>query len=417
MATLSEQIQSWRTAADGQNSSGNGHNGLLSKLSIAGSLYDIKDPAVEALAGLIETRLGTLENKTWTAVNKGANDAKFATGVTQGTDGSISVTYGTIRDAALSDSATTGQYVTAVSQDVDGIITVTKGGVAAENVTFAASSGVDLSSTNVKAAIEEVLADAMALKGTSSDQSSAETIAAAKKYAEELVNDLAGEDWTTAAQTVKDIIDELGGDNAGWSTLVDKLQGMTYSQDDGQGGTETVTASSVADYVTHKIAEVNAANADGINALDAVVYGAGSNGTSATTDASTAATSYTNDSTNKVVVKVTEVDGKITGVDVKTNDVASAQALTTLDGAAVKSVNGETPTNGAVTLYASNIDVSSSDTTKVSTALATLSSDKANKAAITTGSVNNWGTPTYASETLTWTNVATNVYVPGTGSL
>ena len=73
MATLSESLSSFRTT---QNQGG---NGLLSKLQIAGSLYNIKDPAVEELAGLIETRLGTLENKTWTAVNKRANDAKFAT--------------------------------------------------------------------------------------------------------------------------------------------------------------------------------------------------------------------------------------------------------------------------------------------------------------------------------------------------
>lgn len=412
MATLSEQIQSWRTSADGQNSAGNGHNGLLSKLSIAGSLYDIKDPAVEALAGLIETRLGTLENKTWTVVNKGANDAKFATSVSQDANGAVTVTYGTIRDAALADTSTTNQVVKGIAQSVDGVVTATMGQVAAGEVSFTPGTGFESTSTTVQAAVEDALAKAMALKGTSSDQSSAETIAAAKKYADEKVQELAGTDWTAQAQTVKDIIEELEGTDAGnWATLADKLDGMPVADATAQGGTREAT--SVAEYVQAEIAKVNAANTQGIADLDAEVYGADGQAT----DAANAATSYANDTTHKVVVKVTETDGKITAVNVKTNDVASAQALTTLDNAAVKSVNTKTPTNGAVTLYATDVAVSDSDATKVSAALATLSSDKANKAAITTASVNNWGTPTYASETLTWTNVPTNVYVPAGGSL
>lgn len=412
MATLSEQIQSWRTAADGQNSGGNGHNGLLSKLSIAGSLYDIKDPAVEALAGLIETRLGTLENKTWNVVNKGANDAKFATSVSQAADGSVTVTYGTIRDAALADTSTTNQVVKGISQSVDGVVSATMGQVAAGEVSFTPGTGFESTSTTVQAAVEDALAKAMALKGTSSDQSSAETIAAAKKYADEKVQELAGQDWTSQAQKVSDIIKELEGTDAGnWATLADKLDGMPVADATAQGGQRE--ANSVAEYVQAEIAKVNAANTQGIADLDAEVYGADGQAT----DATTAATSYANDTTHKVVVKVTEVDGKITAVNVKTNDVASASDLTTLNNAAVKSVNGETPTNGAVTLYATDVAVSDSDTTKVSAALATLSSDKANKAAIASGSINNWSVPTYASETLTWTNTATNVYVPGTGSL
>ena len=127
--------------------------------------------------------------------------------------------------------------------------------------------------------------------------------------------------------------------------------------------------------------------------------------------------SYANDNSSKVVVKVTEEDGKITAVNVKTNDIASAKALTTLDNTAVKSVNSKNPSNGAVTLYASDVNLSDSDNTTIAAKLTSLDSSKANKAAIASGSENNWSVPTYASETLTWTNVATNVYIPGTGSL
>lgn len=408
MATLSEQIQSWRTATDGQN----GQGSLLSKLSIGGNLYNIKDPAVEQLAGLIETRLGTLENKTWDVVNKGASEAKFATSVSQAADGSITVTYGTIRDTALTDTTEANKVVKSIAQSVDGVVTATMGQVAAGEVAFTPGTAFNSESTTVQAAVEDALAQAMALKGTAGDESSADTIAAAKKYAEEKVQELAGKDWTAQAQKVTDIIKELEGTDAGnWATLADKLDGMPVEDSSVEGGHREAT--SVAEYVQAEIAKVNAANSQGIADLDATVYGADGKAS----DAVNAENSYANDNSSKVVVKVTEVDGKITAVNVKTNDIASAKALTALDNAAVKSVNSKTPTAGAVTLYASDVNLSDSDNTTIAAKLTSLDSTKANKAAIATGSVNNWSVPTYASETLTWTNVATNVYIPGTGSL
>lgn len=405
MATLSDGLSSYRTEQV------TGHAGLLSKLQIGDSLYDIKDPAVEQLATLVEARLSTLEGKSWTAVNKGANDAKFATAVTQDSKGAITVTYGTIRDTALADTSASGQVVKGISQTVDGVVSATMGAVAAEDVTLSGVTGI--SSTDVKSALEELAAADAAIIGTSGDAGSANTIYGAKAYADAAVANLAGTDWAANAKKVSEIIAELeNSENANaWSTAVDKLAGMTYT-DNGQ----TVNASSVVDYVEHKIAEVNAANTQGIADLDAVVYGAGSNSTSATSDKVNAATSYTNDTSHNVVIKITEVDGKIDAVDVKTNDIASASALQTLDGAAVKSVNGVSPTNGAVTVYAGDVALSSSDNTTVSGKLTSLDSGKANKAAIATGIINNWST-SYGSETLTWTNTKTSVYIPGTGSL
>ena len=158
MATLSEQIKSWRTAADGQN----GQGSLLSKLSIGGNLYNIKDPAVEQLAGLIETRLGTLENKTWNVVNKGASEAKFATSVSQTADGSITVTYGTIRDTALTDTTEANKVVKSIAQSVDGVVTATMGQVAASEVAFTPGTAFNSESTNVQSALEDALAKALA---------------------------------------------------------------------------------------------------------------------------------------------------------------------------------------------------------------------------------------------------------------
>lgn len=387
-------------------------SGLLSKLAIGSNLYDIKDPAVEALASEVQSRLNELETHEWNAVSKGANDAKFATSVTQGTDGSITVNYGTIRDEALTDSVTTGQFVTSVSQTKDGVLSATKSAVNAENVVLSSS---DFDATNVKAALEEALAEAMALKGTSADLSSAETIAAAKKYADEKVQQLAGEDWTENAKKVQDIIDELTNtDNGAWSTLLDKLEGMSVTAKGTQGEPNYRPANAnptVVEYVTAAIEDVNAANSEGIADLDAVVYG-GSNGSSDSTNANT---SYTNDTTSQVKVKITEVDGKLTGVNVALKEELATKAdLDTLDAEVVKTVNDKTATNNAVTLYAGDIKTSSSDNTSVATQITNLNTNKANKDAIGSTTINNWSA-SYASETLTWTNTETTVYVPVTG--
>lgn len=408
MATLRENVGTYRN--------GNQNNGgLLSKLQIGTNLYDIKDPAVEALADAIETRLSAVEGKTWTAVNKGAETKKFATVVEQDANGAITVTYDNLRDTALTDTATTGQFITSVSQDVNGVVTTTKSGVDAANVVFTPDSNFDVASTTVQSALEDALAKALALKGTSGDLSSADTIAAAKKYAEELVNNLAGENWSENAKKVQDIIKELEGTDAGnWATLADKLHGMPVEDSSAVGGHREAT--SVAEYVQAEIAKVNAANSQGIADLDAVIYGAdGAAGASG----SAADENYAGDTTHKVAIKVTEVDGKITAVDVKTNDVASAQALTTLDNKAVKSVNSKTPTAGAVTLYASDVNLSDSDNTTIAAKLTALSNDKANKSAISKGTITEWGTPQYTagSETLAWSSSSVSVFVPNSNNL
>lgn len=402
MGTFREDIGTWRSNNQG--------TALLKKLDIAGSLYDIHDPAVEALADLMETRVGALETKTWTPVTKGVDDPKFATSVTQNASGAITVTYDNLRPSAYELSGT-NEFITGVSQDVNGIISATKSAISAEQVGFSGVTGI--TGTNTKVAIEEVLAAAMALKGTSSDAASAETIAGAKKYADEAVQALAGQDWTEQAQRVQDIIDELEGSEQAsqWSTLVDKLKGMTVSEKGQTGDADYRAANNnptVVEYVQAAIEDVNAASAEGINALDETIYGA--DGQSSVTGAN-AGTSYTNDSTSKVVIKITEVDGKLTGLDVKTNDVAKASDLTTLSNEAVKSVNGQT--GNSVTLYANNINVS--DATGAATVAATLTSlesTKANKNAFQTGNVNDWSAPTYSNETLTWGYTGVSVYKP-----
>lgn len=452
-----------------------GHQGLLSKLSIDGSVYDIKDPAVEQLASEIQTRLNNLETHTWSTVSKDANAGKFATAVTQGTDGSISVTYSNF--TGLTDTAVAGQFVTEVDQGTDGEITVTRAGVDDSQVTLSNDTltALGLSGTqSVSAALAGLQSGHQSLIGASGDAASADTIYGAKAYADAAVEALAGQDWGENAKKVQEIIAELENSENGnqWLTAIDKLAGMSiagktatssdaieyneglegaikpgteltaaqvsavntalsksYNEGDeitsgdaaaynatltgaiAAGATYTDTNVTVKEYVDAKVAAAESAASGGITDLDAIVYGAaGAQG--ATGD--TATSNYASDTTHKVVIKLTETDGIVTAVDVKTNDIASASDLTTLDGAAVKSVNSVNPTNGAVTLTGADIEVSSSDSTTVSTALGNLNTNKANKAAISNTNINNWAT-SYANETLTWTNTSTAVYVPVSG--
>ena len=58
MPTFTEQLSAWRTA----NQTGQG--GLMEKLTIDGTLYDVKDPGLDYLAEQIESRIAALETIT-----------------------------------------------------------------------------------------------------------------------------------------------------------------------------------------------------------------------------------------------------------------------------------------------------------------------------------------------------------------
>ena len=384
---LKSLIQAWRGATTGQDA----QNKLLAKLQIGNTLYSIKDPAVEELAAQVETRLGAIESKTIreSALSKAEGSGKFATSVTQGTDGQVSVTYSNVRDTALTDAAVDGQFITTVSQGVDGQVSITRAGVTAGQVGFTSAQG--LTSTNVAGALDELRAADLAIIGATTDGSTVISIYGARAYADQLVNNLAGEDWSANAKKVSEIIAEIEGSTAteAWSTMIDKLAGMTYVNDGA-----TVTANSVAEYVEARIAAVNAASAEGISGLDS------------TAGSTVIATG------KHVAVQVTEVDGKLTDVTVVEDDIASATALSALDTAAVKSVNGAT--GNTITLTGGDIALSNATATKLDAYVTNLDSIKANKAAITTATINVWSTPTYTSgtETLTWSSTGVTAYVP-----
>lgn len=448
---------------------------LLSKLKIDNALYNIKDPAVEVLAAAIDTAFANLdstlsEKTTWTAVSKGSETKKYATEVAQDEHGAITVTYGNLRDTALAKANDAKKFATSVTQDVDGVVSVAYDDALTSDVKRTATTSDathnGLAATDLEAALQEL--DALIkseagtraqgdadLLGAATDASTANTIYGAKKYAQEKINELAGTNWTEAAGTVKNIIDELSQSGyAGLDTIVDKLRGMDIPDtSEGAEAGATREANSVAEYVNTKIAEVNKQSADGIGALNAE--------------------KTSTDGTN-VQVKVTEVAGKITAVNVTTDNTINATDLSNKVGeigdvtvksyvdtavanknvsatgdtyvsasatnnavtvaatqktqdavaAAETSIQSLTVNNQAatisgdanakaasVTIYGDQINLTSTNGTSLTAEIA----KKANTAAITTGQVNNW-TANYINsnheETLAWTNTVTSVYIP-----
>lgn len=390
---LKTLIQNWRG-----NTAGGNQLQLLSKLRIGDALYNIKDPAVEELAAQVETRLGAIESKTIreSALTKDASAGKFATSVTQGTDGQVSVTYSNVRDTALNDTAVDGQFITTVSQGVDGQVSIARAGVTAGQVGFTSTAG--LTSTNVAGALDELRAKDLAIIGATTDGSTAITIYGSRAYAKELVDQLAGEDWTAHAKTVKEIIQEIEGSTtaSAWTTTIDKLNGMSYVVEG-----VTTAATSVVDYVEHKIAEANNTATNGITAavqsLDATV------------GSTTIATG------KHVAVQVVETDGILTSLTVTEDDIAGASALAALDAAAVKSVNGIT--GNTVVLKGSDIALSEATATKLDAYVTNLSANKANKAAITSAVIQSFNDPSYesATETLTLSTTGVTAWVPVSG--
>lgn len=417
MPTLSETLASWRTA----HQSGDNHQ-LMSILTIDGQLYDIKDPALDAIIQTIESRLSNAEDKNVrdSELTKGAQSAKFVTEITQGVQGAVTVTYGDAETTDVKRSATA-----AVAGQAEELYTAEDQALDPSHVQGTVKTpGIDpqiaLSGTTTEAALIE-LAKAIAIEkltretgdstlsstliGSSSDASTANTIAAAKKYADEAVANLAGTDWEQNAKKVQEIIAELeNAENANaWATAIDKLAGLgvkteaVYYQE-GDPEVEAGTAhagevrtpavyNTVKDYVD---AAIVASQFD-VTALDATVRGnlTGEDGVQ---------------SGHKVGVKVIEQDGVITSVTVVEDDIASAAALAGLQSAVE---DNEEVTAAAL------VDLDTRVTGIQSAVSAIDLTTKANKAAFGTQSINQWTTQyDSTNETLIWSSAATDVYVP-----
>ena len=151
---------------------------------------------------------------------------------------------------------------------------------------------------------------------------------AAKTYAKNLVDALLGEDSaSTTLATLKQVIQELTApenQNGIAGTFIDTvkadLAGLVI--DDGNGGTAAAT---VKQYVDAEVAKVQSAATGGISDLDAEV---------------------TSSDVTNVQVKVTEVDGVITAVNVTTDNTVNATAVNTAITTAIEALDA-TPTQTA----------------------------------------------------------------------
>lgn len=371
----------------------------LKQIKIGDNVYPIKDSRVDTLVidvntklSGINTRINTLEGKTWTAVNKPNDAAKYATSVTQGTDGSISVTYSNVRDSAFDAGVQSvdsyGGYanvIVGITQNTDGSITATSttaGQLTAydgamtddlETILKAHKSEFNTVATGAQTYTDTAITGVIGAQG---DATSADTIWGVKNYAKaqaegaqtaaiNAVNALAGQDWAANAGTVMDIIAELKADGssvANLDTIIDKLRG-NFDYTTGPEGAQTTTHD-VKSYIDGKVEEARSAASGGISDLDAEV------------------TSI--DGTN-VQVKVTEVDGKITAVNVTTDNTINATDLSNKVGAigdnttvkdyvdaqvAGKNVSASSSTTDYITASATNNAVTVAATQKLIDAVA-----------------------------------------------
>ena len=109
---LMTYVANLRKFADGADANSTEGPVLTTRDGVLTGKTNVKD-AIDALAAAVDT----LKGHTWTAVTKPGNAGQFATSVTQGTDGSITVTY---KDAMSTDvKRTTEQQASIAGETVE----------------------------------------------------------------------------------------------------------------------------------------------------------------------------------------------------------------------------------------------------------------------------------------------------------
>lgn len=233
-----------------------------------GNNFSIRD---EVAAKAIETLNGDAE--TSGSVAKAVADAKADL---KGTKANGDTTAETIRgakdyadglisglDATQSQSAGTDGLALSVTE-VDGVITGISGSIAAN--TYDAHGAAAAAQTAAEATAASALAAKVGNLGTiAAVGTEGETgyvaahDATVKEYVDNAVNALAGEDWTANAGTVKQIIDEIKGDDVALSmtTLVDKLDTLKGNV---TIGTNSAAEYDVKGYVDAKVADAVLSN-------------------------------------------------------------------------------------------------------------------------------------------------------------
>lgn len=284
--------------------------------------------AIDALAEAVDS----LKAHVWTAVTKPGDAGQFATSVTQGTDGSITVSYADVKSTDVKRDAQQNDIEGAT---VEAALVTLKGKVDTAQAKADANAG---EITTIKGtgdgSISKAVSDAKSeLIGTGEGVWGADEVKTLTKLRQlisantETIGTLSKIDDETAAKLTA-IVNELktageNGDFAG--TLLDKFLTLYGTPDKGKytvnGVTDQTTLQGIINAIETRITNVNTALS---NSLTSTIQGLDATKRGQLTDADAV------EDTKHVGVKVVETDGKLTEVKVVEKDIASAQALSNL---------------------------------------------------------------------------------------
>ena len=285
--------------------------------------------AIDALAAAVDK----LKAHVWTAVTKPGDAGQFATSVTQGTDGSITVTY---KDAMSTDVKRTEEQQASIAGATveDALGTLKNAAEAAQNTANQNASDITVIKGTGDGSISKAVSDAKSeLIGTGEGVWAEGELKTLTKLRDLIkanaakISTLQGIDDGTA-ERLEAIVNELktAGENGEFAgTLLDKFLTLYGTPTDGKftvfDGDPQTTLQGIIDAIETRITNINTALSNSltstIEGLDATVRGQ-------LTEADEV------DGNNHVGVKVVETDGKLTEVKVVEKDIASAASLTAL---------------------------------------------------------------------------------------
>ena len=275
--------------------------------------------AIDALAAAVDT----LKAHTWTAVNKDPRDPKFATSVTQGTDGSIHVDYD---DAMSTDvkretnkNGIEGATVEDALRTLKGNLDTTNQNVSNNASAITKINGPENETGSIANAVKVAKEALIGMKPDVWGADEEHTLTQLR----ELISTLNGLDADTATR-LKAIVDELknadgtatGIDLA--NTLLDKFLQLYDNPTDGKFRVNEQDRTRLQDIITEIETEIGEKINGAIQGLNATISD------QLAKDADTVVAG------KHVGVKVVEENGELTSVTVVEDDIASANELSTL---------------------------------------------------------------------------------------
>ena len=284
--------------------------------------------AIDALA----TAVDTLNAHVWTAVTKPGNAGQFATSVTQGTDGSITVSYADAKSTDVKRDTTQQNSIAGATVEA-ALETLKEQAAAAQAKANANETAIGVINGTGVGSISKAVSDAKSeLMGTGEGVWAEGELKTLTKLRELIntnalqISTLQGIDKGTADKLTA-IVNELktAGENGEFAgTLLDKFLQLYGTPTDGKydvNGDKQTTLQGIINAIETRITNVNTTLS---NSLTSTIQGLDATQRGQLTEFDAV------EDTKHVGVKVVETDGKLTEVKVVEKDIASAAALTNL---------------------------------------------------------------------------------------